>query len=43
MSREHHKFFEKFFHPENWKIMGAATGAYDVLHYKPIIGKIKKI
>ncbi len=25
---------KNFFDPQNWKIMGAAMGAYDVLHHK---------
>ena len=44
MSREHHKIPQKnFFDLQIWKIMGAVMGAPNVLHHKPIIGKIKKI
>ena len=44
MSREHHKIPQKFFSDlQIWKIMGATMGAHNVLHHKPIIGKIKKI
>ena len=43
MSREHHKIPQKnFFDPQNWKIMGAAMGAHNVLHHKPIICNIKR-
>ena len=38
------KFLKKIFLDlQIWKIMGAAMGAHNVLHHKPIIGKIKKI
>ena len=38
------KFPQKIFSDlQIWKIMGAAMGAHNVLHHKPIIGKIKKI
>ena len=35
MSRKHHKIPQKkIFDLQIWKIMGAAMGAYDVLHHK---------
>ena len=35
MSREHHKIPKKIFLDlQNWKIMGAAMGAPNVLHHK---------
>ena len=44
MSREHHKIPQKIFSDlQIWKIMGASMGDPNVLHHKPIIGKIKKI